>query len=157
MAAIWNQNIDLINGDNLLLYLTSANTVVAYATSVSLQVDSESIDTSSKFSCRWQQNMNGKSSYSISCDALYCNNASGLSFDQLLSMQIAGEQVEWVIGEEEDFTGDCESNPHALDKTKPYYTGKAVVTSVSLSAGSNEMASCSATLTGAGEIQKKTA
>lgn len=157
MAAIWNQNIDLINGDNLLLYLTSANTVVAYATSVSLQVDSESIDTSSKFSCRWQQNMNGKSSYSISCDALYCNNASGLSFDKLLSMQIDGEQVEWVIGEEEDFTGDCESNPHNLDKTKPYYTGKAVVTSVSLSAGSNEMASCSATLTGAGEIQKKTA
>ena len=44
--ANWNENNDLIHGDNLLLYLTSGKTVVAYATSVSIQVDSESIDTS---------------------------------------------------------------------------------------------------------------
>lgn len=154
MAAIWNENNDLIQGDNLLLYLTSGKTVIAYATSCSLQVDSESIDTSSKFSCKWQSNMGGKASYSISADALYCNNASGISFDKLLEFMVSGEQVEWYMGEETDFEGSCDENPHTLDTTKTYYNGKAVVTSVSLSAGNNEIASCSITLTGAGEIQK---
>lgn len=152
--ATWNENNDLIHGDSFLLYLTSGKTVVAYATSCSLQVDSETIDTSSKFSCKWQSNMGGKASYSISADALYCSNADGISFDKLLEYMVQGEQIEWYMGEEADHDGSCETNPHTLDTTKTYYNGKAVVTSVSLEAGNNEIATCSITLTGAGEIQK---
>lgn len=152
--AIWNENKDLIHGDDLLLYLTTGKTVVAYATSCSLQVDSESIDTSSKFSCKWNSAMGGKASYTISADALYCNNASGISFDKLLEMMVKGEQVEWYMGEEEEWTGSCEDNPHTLNTASTYYNGKAVVTSCSLEAGNNEIATCSITLTGAGEIQK---
>ncbi len=152
--ANWNQNIDLIHGDDLLLYLTSADTVVAYATSVSIQVDSESIDTSSKFSCKWQSNMGGKVGYTISCDALYTDNEDGISFDDLLAMQVSGEQVEWILGHESAWTGSCETNPHVIDKTQDYFNGKAVVTSASLEAGNNSIATCSATFTGAGEIQR---
>lgn len=152
--ANWNENAQLINGDNFLLYLTSGHTVVAYATSCSLQVDSETIDTSSKFSCKWASNMGGKASYTISADALYCQDVEGaISFDKLLEFMVSGEQVEWYMGEEEEHTGSCETNPHTLDTTKTYYNGKAVVTSVSLEAGANEIASCSITLSGAGEIQ----
>ena len=92
--ATWNENNDLIHGDSLLLYLTSGKTVVAYATSCSLQVDSETIDTSSKFSCKWQSNMGGKASYTISADALYCSNTDGISFDKLLEYMVQGEQIE---------------------------------------------------------------
>lgn len=152
--ATWNENNDLIHGDSFLLYLTSGKTVVAYATSCSLQVDSETIDTSSKFSCKWQSNMGGKASYSISADALYCSNTDGISFDKLLEFMVSGEQIEWYMGEEADHDGSCETNPHTLDTSKTYYNGKAVVTSVSLEAGNNEIATCSITLTGAGEIQK---
>lgn len=152
--ANWNENVDLIHGDNLLLYLTSGKTVVAYATSCSLQVDAETIDTSSKFSCKWQSNMGGKAGYTINADALYCNNASGISFDKLLEMMVSGEQVEWYIGEEMEYSGTCTSNPHTLDTAKTYYNGMAVVTSCSLEAGNNEIATCSITMTGAGEIQK---
>lgn len=152
--ATWNENNDLIHGDSFLLYLTSGKTVVAYATSCSLQVDSETIDTSSKFSCKWQSNMGGKASYSISADALYCSNTDGISFDKLLEFMVSGEQIEWYMGEEAAHEGSCETNPHTLDTTKTYYNGKAVVTSVSLEAGNNEIATCSITLTGAGEIQK---
>lgn len=150
----WDINNDLVNGDSLLLYLTSGKTVVAYATSCSVQVDQETIDTSSKFSCRWNANMGGRASYTISADALYCNNASGLSFDGLLDMMVEGKNVDWYIGQEEAWTGTCENNPHTLDTSKPYYSGKALVTSVSLSAGNNEIASCSISLTGSGEITK---
>lgn len=152
--AKWNENTDLIHGDSLLLYLTSGKTVVAYATSCSLQTDSESIDTSSKFSCKWASAMGGKASYTISADALYCSNADGISFDKLLEMMVSGEQVEWYMGQETDFEGPCDENPHTLDTAKTYYNGKAVVTSCSLEAGNNEIATCSITLTGAGEIQK---
>ena len=152
--AKWNENTDLIKGDNLLLYLTSGKTVVAYATSCSLQTDSESIDTSSKFSCKWASAMGGKASYTISADALYCNNSDGISFDKLLEFMVSGEQIEWYIGQEEEYTGSCDENPHTLDTSATYYNGKAVVTSCSLEAGNNEIASCSITLTGAGEIQK---
>ena len=152
--ANWNENAQLVNGDNFLLYLTSGHTVIAYATSCSLQVDSETIDTSSKFSCKWASNMGGKASYTISADALYCQDVEGaISFDALLEYMVKGEQVEWYMGEETEHTGSCETNPHTLDTSKTYYNGKAVVTSVSLEAGNNEIASCSITLTGAGEIQ----
>lgn len=150
----WNENTDLINGDSLLLYLTSGQTVVAYATSCSLQTDSESIDTSSKFSCKWASAMGGKASYTISADALYCQNDGGISFDKLLEFMVKGEQIEWYIGQEVEFSGACDENPHTLDTEKTYYNGKAVVTSCSLEAGNNEIATCSITLTGAGEIQK---
>lgn len=153
--AKWNENTDLIHGDSLLLYLTSGQTVVAYATSCSLQTDSESIDTSSKFSCKWASAMGGKASYTISADALYCNaKDDGISFDKLLEFMVKGEQIEWYIGQEQEFTGACDENPHTLDTEKAYYNGKAVVTSCSLEAGNNEIATCSITLTGAGEIQK---
>lgn len=150
--ATWNVGTDLINGDELLLYLTSGQTVVAYATSVSLQVDSETIDTSSKFSCRWASNLGGRASYTISADALYCNAAQGVSFDGLLEMMVEGKPVEWYIGQEAVFEGNCDENPHTLDTTKRYYNGKAIVTSVSLEAGNNEICTCSISLTGVNEI-----
>jgi predicted secreted protein len=152
--ANWNENNQLVNGDSFLLYLTSGKTVVAYATSCSVQVDSETIDTSSKFSCKWASNMGGKASYTISADALYCQNVDGaISFDTLLEYMVKGDQIEWYMGEEKAWSGTCETNTHELDTDKTYYNGKAVVTSVSLEAGNNEIASCSITLTGAGEIQ----
>ena len=152
--ANWNQNQDLINGDSLLLYLTSAQTVIAYATSCSLQVDAESIDTSSKFSCKWSSNMGGKAGYTISCDALYTASEDGISFDDLMGFMVAGNQVDWYMGQEAAHSGSCETNPHTLDTSKTYFNGKAVVTSCSLEAGNNSIASCSITLTGAGEIMR---
>ena len=152
--ANWNENSDLIHGDNLLLYLTSAQTVIAYATSCSLQVDAETIDTSSKFSCKWSSNMGGKAGYTISCDALYTASEDGISFDDLMAYMVAGNQVDWYMGQEAAHSGSCETNPHTLDTSKTYFNGKAVVTSCSLEAGNNSIASCSITLTGAGEIQK---
>lgn len=152
--ANWVENTQLVKGNEFMLYLTTGKTVVAYATSCSLQVDSETIDTSSKFSCKWASNMGGNASYTISADALYCQNTEGgISFDTLLQYMVKGDQIEWYMGEEEAHSGSCETNPHTLDTDKTYYNGKAVVTSVSLEAGNNEIASCSITLTGAGEIQ----
>ena len=160
MAKLWNENDQLVHGDELLLYLVDSGTVLAYATSCSIQIDAESIDTSSKFSCKWASAMGGKAGYTISADALYAQNLSGgtnssaVSFDTIMEMMVRGDQVNWYMGTEQAWTGSCEENPHILDTTATYYNGKAVVTSCSLEAGNNEIASCSITMTGAGPIQK---
>lgn len=152
--ASWNENNDLIQGNKLNLYLTSAHTVVAYGTNASLQIDTETVDTSSKFACRWSSALGGKSNYTINSDSLYCSNQDGISFDTFIEMMVAGDQIEWYLGEESAWTGTCATNPHTLDTTKTYYNGSAIVSSCSLEAGMDEAATCSITLTGAGEIQK---
>lgn len=169
----WNTKTDLVKGDNLLFYLisgattgdtiTSATTkVLAYATSCSIQVDGEELEASSKFSCKWASHLGGRASYTVSVDALYCN-ASGatangaISFDELLKLMVAGDSIGWVMGQEAAKADNeaCENFNHAFDKDKPYYYGKAAITSLSLSAGNGEMAQCSMSMSGDGEIRSK--
>lgn len=162
----WNVSNDLVKGDNLLLYLVSGDTVtsgaskvLAYATSCSVQIDSESVDVSSKFSCKWNAAMGGRAGYQISADALYTQATSAtansaVSFDVLMELMVAGNPVNWVIGQEQAFTGECADNPHVLDTTKPYYYGSASITSLSLEAGNNEIATCSISMSGNGPIEK---
>lgn len=152
--ANWNENSDLIQGNKLSLYLTSGHTVVAYGTNASLQVDTETLDTSSKFACRWSSALGGKSNYTINSDSMYSTNQDGVSFDDFLTMMVDGSQVEWYLGQEEAWSGTCATNPHTLDTGHTYYNGMAIITSVSLEAGMDDAVSCSVTLTGAGEIQK---
>lgn len=164
----WNVSTDLVKGDNLLLYLVSGDTVntgsskvLAYATSCSVQIDSEEIDSSSKFSCKWNSSMGGRVGYSISADALYTQASSAsdnnaVSFDVLMELMVAGNPVNWVIGQEAAFTGECKDNPHVLDVAKPYYYGSAAITSLSLEAGNNEIATCSISMSGNGPIEKHT-
>ena len=159
MAKYWNENEQLIQGDNLLLYLVDSGHVLAYATSCSVQIDAESIDTSSKFSCKWASAMGGKAGYTISADALYASlsgatSGIALSFDTLIEHMVKGDQIEWYMGEEVETNDPCDENAHRLNTSATYYNGTAVVTSCSLEAGNNAIASCSITLTGAGEIQK---
>lgn len=161
MAHKWNINDDLIQGDKLLLWLVTGNTtadtdVLAYATSCSIQIDQETIDTSSKFSCRWNATKGGRASYTISADALYTNVSGVTSFDTLMALMLKGDNVPWYIGQESGYTVDedhsCEDNPHILDTTKPYYSGEAIIKSLSLEAGNNEIASCSISMTGSNSI-----
>lgn len=175
--ANWNIKNDLVNGDRLLFYLVSGTTsaqtveqaitsdssgstckVIAYATSVSIQIDNETIDVSSKFSCRWSSNYGGRNSYTISCDALYCQKAqadgnNAVSFDVLMDIMTAGGTIGWVVGQEVE-TDNCATAPHSLDKTKPYYYGSAAIASLSLEGGSNEIASSSISLNGDGPIYR---
>lgn len=145
-------NKDLVRADDLYFYVTSSNTVVAFSTSCSLQVDGETIDSSNKMSCKWVSNLAGKNSYSVSVDALYTQNTGLTSFDKLMEIMISGAAIDWAIGVAQAFTGTCENNTFALDTSKVYYSGKGLITSLSLNGGNNEVASCSMTVTGSGGI-----
>lgn len=152
--ANWNENADLIQGQKLNLYLTSGKTVVAYGTNASLQIDSEQLDVSSKFSCKWASALGGKASYTINSDSLYSSSEDGISFDTFVEMMVRGDQVEWYLGEEQAWSGTCATNPHTLDTTKTYFNGRGIITSTSIEAGLDEAVSCSITIAGAGPVEK---
>lgn len=163
----WNVNSDLIKGNDMFLYITlpdSAGTissavtdaqVVAYATSCSLQIDAETLDVSSKFSCRWNATLPGNASYTVSAEALlaYQDKAaanSAYTIDDLFEAMVEGKNVGWFMGQD---SGECGA-PAGLDTTQPYYYGEAAITSLSIEAGNNEICSSSISLTGSGPIQK---
>lgn len=146
--ATFDVNKDLILGEEMYLYVTSANTPIAFATTCSVQVDGETIDTSSKFSGRWNSNLAGKNGYTISTDALYTQTEGHYSFDALMTKMIDGGTLEWTIGRAKDY----KNGDYDFDETKPHYKGTAFITSLSLTAGNNEVSSCSITLTGSGPL-----
>lgn len=148
MATTYDVNTQLVLGEEMYLYVTSGNTPIAFATSCSVQIDGETIDTSNKMSGRWNSNLAGKNGYTITTDALYTQATGLYSFDSLMEKMIEGGKLEWTIGKATDY----KSGNYELDKTKPYYNGEGFVTSLSLNAGNNEVANCSITITGSGAI-----
>lgn len=148
MATTFDVNTQLVLGEEMYLYVTSGDTPIAFATSCSIQIDGETIDTSNKMSGRWNSNLAGKNSYTITTDALYTQATGLYSFDSLMAKMIEGGKLEWKVGKAKDY----KNNDYDLDTTKPYYSGEGFVTSLSLNAGNNEVCNCSITITGSGAI-----
>ena len=168
--ANWSVNNDLINGNDMFLYLVdisaegaemngtsaiSASQVVAYATSCSLEVNADTLDTTSKFSCRWNAVRPGNASYTVSADALYCKKAnaaanSAYTIDDLFDLMIEGKNIGWVIAQDKKDPEECE--PEGPDGSKPYYWGEGAITSLSINAGNNEIVSSSISITGSGPV-----
>ena len=151
---IYDVNTQLVRGEELYFYIMEAetHTPLAFATSCSVQIDGETIDTSSKFSGRWNSNLAGKNSYTISADALYTQAEGLYSFDALMAKMVSGAKLDWAVGKAKDYA----NADYDLDTTKAYYSGTAFITSLSLSAGNNEVSSCSISLTGSAEIKLNT-
>lgn len=160
----WNVNTDLIKGSDLNLYLVELGNepmtsgkvatakVIAYSTSCSFEISSDSIDVTSKLSCRWNANVQGNASYTISSDALYCLQASAsansaYTVDDLFEAMCDGDNVGWVMAKDSSDTCGVVSGP---DTTGVCYWGEAAITSLSITGGNNEIASSSIQLTGSG-------
>lgn len=161
----WNENIDLVKGNDMWLYLVlpdSAGTissavtdakVVAYASSCSLQIDADTLDVTSKLSCRWNASLPGNASYTVSSDALYCLKSSAeansaYTIDHLFNAMVEGDNIGWYIGQ--DSSTEC-GTVGGLDTSKPYYYGVASISSLSIEAGNNEIVSSSISLNGSGK------
>lgn len=156
MAASYTDN-DLVKANDLLLYIftgaTSATSVpVAFGTSAGIQIDGQTISANNKMACKWQTNMAGNNSYTVSSDSLYTDTADDFSFDDLLALQIAGNPVKWALAQPTSASTATCPGTYELDSSKVTACGSGLITSLSLNAGVDEVASCSATITGSGAI-----
>ena len=94
---------------------------------------------------KWASNISGKNSYSISSDALYTQASGATSFGALKAMMVAGTPVTWAIG--------LSDNTTSFALSDEICSGTGIITSLSLNAGNNEVASCSITITGTGALE----
>ena len=165
----WSVNNDLVKGNNMWLYLVDLGTggtmtsgmvqdakVLAYSQSCSFEINSDTLDVTTKLSCRWSAVMQGNASYTVNSDNLYCLQSSAaangaMTVDDLFEAMVEGENIGWIMAQ--DSSDDC-GTVGGPDTTKPYYWGEAAITSLSITAGNNEICTSSITLTGSGEPNK---
>lgn len=163
----WSVNNDLVNGNDMWLYLVDLGTggtmtsgmvqdakVLAYSQSASLEVNADTLDVTTKLACRWNAVLPGNASYTVSSDNLYCLKSAAVAnsawtVDNLFDAMISGDNIGWVLAQDTSTTCGTVGGP---DTTKSYYWGEAAVTSLSITAGNNEIVSSSITLTGSGQV-----
>ena len=165
--AKYDANKDLVMADNIMLFIVTGDTttitgltsftaentqVIAFGTSCSVEASQDTIDTSNKMSCRWQNSLAGRANYTVSSDSLYTNATGALSYDALLKAMVAGNPIAWCQAAVKSGTDCAGDGTFAIDPEQVIAGGKGLITSVSLTAGNNEAAQCSITITGSGAI-----
>ncbi len=139
----------LVNGTDLLLRVGDSNSneaIIAYSTSCSLEISSDEIDQTNKDSQGWKQIILGTKSWSVSCEALYQNEAdSNEDFIDLFD-HIAGTNSGVKMYVELAVAGGSSGDANK------YYHGEAYVTALSVNGGTEDQATWSVTLVGTGKI-----
>ena len=151
----------LVNGTDLIIKMGDGSTgsggevVVAFATSCSLEISMDEIDRTNKDSGGWKDIIGGTRSWSISSEALYQNEAitspaknTFKSFWNYLGDPTNGRKPVYV--EFQHASGNATDN-------NVYYSGQAFVTSLSVNGGTEDQATYSVTLTGAGQLLQEDA
>lgn len=146
----FNRKDDLQLGEGLMLYVTGDDGLlpIAYATSHSLSINGETIDTSSKMSGAWQDFLIGQLNWQITSDALVSKTDGHMSFNTLFDIMTAREGIPVTVGTPKN-TEDFE-----LDTAKPILEGDAAITSLEQTASNGEVCTSTATLQGLGELKR---
>ena len=162
-------------GEQLQVFFGSGDTmnVIAAATSCAINVNADTIDVSSKDSGRYGSSIAGKISWDITSDALFFITESGdtrYSYNKLMDSLISGEalDVSWATVSNFDTANAASDNNADEDgnvfhsgrkqtSAKDLYSGKAVVTSLQLTADNGSLSTYSVTFAGKGKITKTTA
>ena len=132
---------------------TGANNTIGFATSASLSVSMDLRDSTNKQSLRWQENLGGLKSFELSGDAFvdlsadtatqvndpFESNPTETATVKLLPSLYAT----WEAGTEVDVV---------FGNTGKNYTGKGIITSISIDAGVEENATYSISITGTGAL-----
>ena len=148
---------ELILGDELFVYINTGTeetpiwAPLAYSTSCSLNLSSDTIDSSNKMSGVWTAALPGKLSWSISTEALMSYNTTGYGY--FFEKLVARTPFLLKFGQVKNLsTGDF-----SADDTKTYYTGKAYCSSCNLTADNGSVSSMSIEFTGDGALTKSKA
>jgi TP901-1 family phage major tail protein len=147
----FDQNSDLVLGEGLMLYVKTGSpsklTPVAYATSHTLSVNGDTIDTSSKMSGNWQDFLVGQLNWQVTSESLISKTAGHMSYNTLFGLMVERKGIDIVIG-----TPTADDEDFVLDTTKPMMKGQAVITSLEQTANRGEVCTSSCTLQGKGEL-----
>ena len=153
----YDESKDLIRGEELLIYVNDgAKTLpIAFASSHSLSLSADTIDTSNKMSGRWKAAISGQLGWQLTAEALLSKGTGHLSFQTLAKLMAKGSPVEVVIANAKTVVAP-EDDAFAIDATKKWYSGTAFITSLDKKADKGAICSSSITLQGTGALKDST-
>lgn len=156
-----------INGSDLMVFVkvNGALKSIAFATSHTLDISLNTVDTSTKDNGNgmWQNNEPGMASWSMSSENLMSDSAeNGASMNDLFDIFLKRQKVEVVFalqGNNLDYSAKLGEEFKAPETgwtpdTKNQYKGEALITSLSVNAANGEKATASVSFTGCGNLMK---
>ena len=145
-----DSNTDIFRGQ---LFIFVGDSPIAYGKDATMNVTTEEIDISNKMmSGGWKGSLPGKKSFGITSESLMTQAAGQESFDSLLNKQINDETFPFVMGEAKVTEQTPTGGKFELDKTKPYYSGTVMITSLDVKSTDGDISTCSASFTGIGAL-----
>lgn len=154
MAAIsYDAGMDCITGDKLMIFIDVSTTEtpelvpIAFATTSSLSLTADTIETSSKMSGNFKAYLTGQVGFTISCDALYTKKEGAVSYEKLKDLMVARKPISFSMA---GVTGDAAAG--TLAATTADVSGKAIITSLEIKFDNGSIVSCSASMQGTGAL-----
>lgn len=143
----------VLKGRDILIYANGK--CLALSTSSSLEISQDLVEVSNKDAGggKWTASQGGKLSWSMSSENLFSTEPEGLGYENLFKLMTDQAEVTVVFGLEKTY-----KNKSAVPKggwlpsTSGIYSGKALITSLSLSAPVDDNATYSVELQGIGEL-----
>ncbi|MCR8874890.1 phage tail protein [Phocaeicola barnesiae] len=144
----------IVRGSDLMLFDGTTNKAFAFATNHTLELSGDVLETSSKDSGKWKSNQITKLSWTITSENLYSEE----DYDDLVEKMIARDEFDVIFA----IAGNADSDAGVPEggwtpKANSGYKGKAVITSISVSAQDGQNATYSVNLQGTGALEKITA
>ena len=141
----------IIKGDDLMLF-DEAGKSLAFATSHTLSISADAVDTSSKDHGIWKANEVNKINWELTSENLYTNGA----YDSLMEKMVARQPITVYFGTKKETDPDktVADGDYTNWTGASGYTGKVLITSLSVNANTGENATYSATFTGTGKLVK---
>lgn len=141
----------IVRGSDLMLFDGTTSKAFAFATNHTLELSGDVMETSSKDSGKWKSNQITKLSWTVTSENLYSEE----DYDSLVTKMITRNEFEVIFaiaGNANDDTGVPEGG--WTPKANSGYKGKAVITSISVSAQDGQNATYSVNLQGTGALTK---
>jgi hypothetical protein len=146
-----DSNTDIFKGQ---LFIFVGNNPIAYGKDASMNIATEELDVSNKMlSGGWKASLPGKKSFTISSESLLTQKQGQESFDSLLDKQLNDETFRFYMGEAKVNNQTPTGGEFELDKSKKYYTGTVMITSLDLKSTDGDISSCSASFVGVGALE----
>lgn len=149
---------NIIMGEKVQLWVSGE--CLAMATSLSVEVNADTVDISSKDNGRFSASKLGKISWTASSDALFTIG----DYNKLIDAMVKNTAVDLIFSSvgnyDEVINNDPDEDGLVVDNSKTKWTkkedmwyGKAYITSISLNANNGEVATYSVSFNGTGPLK----
>lgn len=152
---------NIVRGKKLMVWVKGSSgnyTSIGFCTNHTLSTSASTISVSHKDLAdttsggRWASEDVDTLSWTITAEHFYAETAEGKTFADLYAYYAAGTELDLKFGIAADSTNGVPVGGWAEPASGTVLTGKAIITSIDVSAPTDDNASCSVTFTGRGPL-----